>query len=115
MQIDRLTIATTSTQAMIAFYNAVFDAHLEPVPDSPLYAGKLSDLELVFCPNTIVGIKADKNRIQFRLIVDDIESIVQLAEANGGRAYGERTADHTQLAWGIHDPDGNSIELLQRK
>jgi hypothetical protein len=29
MQIDKLTIATTHTENMVAFYNAVFDAHKE--------------------------------------------------------------------------------------
>jgi predicted enzyme related to lactoylglutathione lyase len=113
MQIDKLTIATTYTEKMVAFYNTVFNTNLNAVAQSPLYAGHIGNLELVFCPNTIVNIKAEKNRIQFRLIVDDIAFTVRQAEAHGGGAYGERTETDTQINWGISDPDGNSIELVQ--
>ncbi len=115
MKIDRLTVATTNTEEMIQFYNAVFNARLEPIPGSPLYRGQLSGLELVFCPNTIVGIQAKKNRIQLRLIIDDLETIVRYAASNGGGVYGERMEEKAQIGWGIHDPDGNSIELMQLK
>jgi predicted lactoylglutathione lyase len=58
---------------------------------------------------------ADKNRIQFRMVTADIDGVVKQAEAHGGGAYGERTESDTQINCGIHDPDGNSIELVQRK
>ncbi len=115
MKIDRLTVATTHTEEMIQFYNAVFNARLEVISGSPLYRGKLSGMELIFCPNTIVGIEAEKNRIQLRLIVDDLETVIRQAESNGGGAYGERMEEESRIGWGIHDPDGNSIELMQLK
>lgn len=115
MRIDRLTIATTHTGVMVRFYNAVFDAQLKPIPESPLYIGHIGELGLLFCPNEILGIVAEKNRIQFRMVVEDTDAIASLAEANGGGPYGERVESDTHISWGIHDPDENSIEMVSTK
>ena len=113
MLLDKLTIAVTDGPAMVAFYNAVFDAKLQAIEGTPFHIGEIAGVALMFCPNDILEIEADKNRIQLRFTVDDIERVVQLAEANGGRAYGDRHDDEVAILWGISDPDGNSIELRQ--
>lgn len=115
MILDKFTIATTHTEAMVAFYNAAFDADLKPIHGTPFYAGTLAGLALMFCPNEIVQIKAEKNRIQMRFTVEDVAAVVARASAHGGGPYGERYEDTTAIGWGIHDPDGNSIELRQVK
>ena len=105
-----VTIATTNIEPMNRFYNAVFDAHLEPFAayGTTLYRGHLAGLELVLCPNDLLQIAAEKNRQQLRFVVDDIEQVVATAVAHGGGLIGEMT----QIAAGIVDPDGNSIELV---
>jgi len=115
MQVDKFTIAVTDMEGMVAFYNAVFDAGLTPIPDTPFYAGKLGAMQLLFCPNTITQIEAEKNRIQMRLVVDDIAALIATAAANGGGAYGDPHEDDTQMMHGISDPDGNSFELIRFK
>lgn len=115
MILDKFTIATTHTEAMVAFYNAVFHAGLTPIAGTPFYAGSLAGFALMFCPNDIVQIKAEKNRIQMRFTVDDLAAVMAKASAHGGGPYGERYEDDSTIGWGIHDPDGNSIELRQVK
>jgi predicted enzyme related to lactoylglutathione lyase len=111
MKLDRFTVAVTDMEAMVAFYNALFDAELKA--HDPFHMGRLGSLELVFCPNYIAEVNAEKNRIQMRFVVADIEAVVAQAEAAGGAAYGERYETDTFIGWGICDPDGNSIELIQ--
>lgn len=115
MTLDKLTIATTNTSAMVTFYNAVFNAGLRAIPETPFFAGQIGGIALMFCPNEITQIKAEKNRIQMRFTVDDIDAIIASAQVNGGDTYGDRHADEAVIAWGISDPDGNSIELRQLK
>jgi predicted enzyme related to lactoylglutathione lyase len=113
MKIDKFTIAVTHMEKMVKFYNTVLDTQLKAIEGSPFYAGQLADTELLFCPNFITEIKADKNRIQFRLIVDDLEEIVNKARTSGGSEYGDCVKTEQVINWAISDPDGNSIEIIQ--
>ena len=72
-------------------------------------------MTLMFCPNDIAQVEAKKNRTQFGFLVDDVEAVVASARAHGGAAFGERQDNDGVIAWGIADPDGNSIELVERK
>lgn len=113
MKIDKFTIAVTNMEDMVNFYNIVLDAQIKAIEGTPFYAGQLIGTELLFCPNFITEIEADKNRIQFRLVVDDVEEIVNKASTTGGSEYGDCSKTEQFIAWGISDPDGNSIELIQ--
>jgi predicted enzyme related to lactoylglutathione lyase len=113
MRLDKLTLAVTDGPAMRAFYNAVFDANLQAVEGTPFHVGEIAGIEIMFCPNEITQIEAEKNRIQLRLTVGDIQKVVAAAKANGGDTYGESYDDASVMFWGVVDPDGNSIELRQ--
>ena len=113
MKIDKFTIAITNMPEMVEFYNNVFDAQIKAIESSPFYVGQLAGMELLFCPNFITEIEAEKNRIQFRFVVNDVEAIVERARRGGGAEYGEQRTTETSINWGIVDPDGNSIELIQ--
>ena len=114
--IDRVTIAVNDMDAMVDFYNSVFGAGLRPVEPSgefTFYMGKLGQLELFFCPNLITQIVAEKNRQQFRFVVENVETTIAAGVRAGGTMLGDiQTADHA-IAGGLSDPDGNSIELIQ--
>lgn len=115
MKITKYTMAVDNIPEMVNFYNTVFDAGIEPIGDTPFHAGTLAGIELLFCPNTITEIEAEKNRIQWQITVDDIEAIVEKAKNAGGDAYGERGETDEFIGWAVVDPDNNSIELLQLK
>lgn len=100
---------------MVQFYNAVFQAGLEPFEafGTTLYKGKLAQVDLLFCPNDILDIKAEKNRQQLSFVVESLTVIVKDALANHGSLMGEIQTSPEGNSCGISDPDGNSIELIE--
>ncbi|MFK7800692.1 MAG: VOC family protein [Anaerolineae bacterium] len=116
MQLKKITIAPINVKAMVHFYNHVFDAQLEPFEalGTTLYSGQLAGIELLFCPNEILGINAEKNRQQLAFSVGNLEAIIELVLANHGKLMGEVQVSPEGKACGVTDPDGNSIELLQK-
>lgn len=114
--IDRITIAVNDVPAMVMFYNTVFDTGLElvdPTSEFPFHVGELGGMQLFFCPNTITQIEATKNRLQLRVVVEDINDTISAAVAAGGQKLGDIHASDLAIIAGISDPDGNSIELIQ--
>ncbi|MGF1504174.1 MAG: hypothetical protein ACFB51_03405 [Anaerolineae bacterium] len=59
----------------------MFNADLSIIPETPFYLGRLAGFELLLCPNDIAEVNAEKNRIQLRFTVPDIEAVVRLANA----------------------------------
>lgn len=114
--VDGITIAVTNIQQMLAFYNAVFDANLEPtveIGDNQFYAGTLAGLKLTFCPNAIAGVIAEQNRQQFRFSVDDLESMMQKGQAHHGTVVNPIEVYKGAKVSSLADPDGNTIEFVQ--
>ena len=104
-----ITLATTETEAMAAFYAGVFAAALEPVAayGTTLYRGALAGLPLVLCPNTIAGVVAEQSRHQLTLRVARLAPLLDLVAAHGGRVLARGGASAT-----VSDPDGNTLELV---
>lgn len=114
--IDRITVAVNNMPAMVHFYNAVFGAGLmlaDPHSEFDFHVGRLGQLELFFCPNSITQIEAEKNRQQLRIVVEDVRETIALAVAAGGQMLGEIHVTDEAIVGGVSDPDGNSIELIQ--
>ena len=114
-QLEGITIAPVAVGEMVAFYNGVFDTGLTPFPaaGTTFYRGELAGLRLLFCPNELLQIEAEKNRQQLSFLVDDIEVIVKTAVFHSGSILQEISTTPAGKAAGITDPDGNSIELKQ--
>lgn len=116
MQLSKITIATTKTLEMVEFYNAVFFADLQSASafGTTIYRGKVAGLEFMLCPNTVVGVQAQKNRQQFRFQVPNIDAVVRRIVEHGGAVIGhiEEDSDGTRYIAG-RDPDGNTIEFEQ--
>jgi predicted enzyme related to lactoylglutathione lyase len=111
-RIDRITLAVTHVDAVIAFYNEIFDSGIEPLGDSPLYAGTLGGVPLLVCPNEIAGVDASQSRHQLRFVVDDIEDVLAHVPLAGGSLL-NRDRVGGRLVVGISDPDGNTYELIE--
>jgi predicted enzyme related to lactoylglutathione lyase len=116
MQVVRVTMAVEKMAEMVHFYNAVFGAGLAPIGqgDLPLYKGRLGGLDLLFCPNAILQIQAEKNNLQLSVEVDSLERAVAAAEDHGGGVLANPEAAR-ELRVGIVDPDGNTIELVETR
>jgi len=116
MKLDGLTIAVTDMKRMIAFYNAVFDAKLEPtvnIGENQFYGGEMLGMQLIFCPNAIAGVVAEQNRQQFRFQVDNIETVMANGLANHGTEINEINNYKGAKVASLADPDGNTIEFMQ--
>lgn len=116
MQLSKITIATINTTAMVAFYNDVFSADLQSFRafGTTLYRGRIAGLDLMLCPNDVVGIQAEKNRQQFRFTVLNLESVAKRIVANGGSLDSDiQRSDDGSFYVAGRDPDGNTIEFEQ--
>lgn len=116
MKLDGLTIAVTDMKRMVAFYNAVFDASLEPtvnIGDKQFYGGTLLGMQLIFCPNAVAQVVAEQNRQQFRFHVEDIEQVMANGLANHGTEINEINEYKGAKVASLADPDGNTIEFVQ--
>jgi predicted enzyme related to lactoylglutathione lyase len=116
MELDRITIAITQMDAMVAFYNGLFDAGLqplEPMNGFQFYGGKLAGIDLLFCPNEIAGVVAEQNRHQFRFVVDDVDALRLKASQLGGGMLDDGRVTTTSKSGSVSDPEGNTIEFIQ--
>ena len=113
----QITLATTNTAAMVAFYNALFAADLQPIQTfgANLYRGVLHDVPFVICPNTLANVQAQQNRHQFSYTAADLQMVVEQAIKAGGRLHSELQSDEQGLSATVLDPDGNTIVFSQAR
>jgi predicted enzyme related to lactoylglutathione lyase len=119
MQFQQITMAVNDMPAMVEFYNAVFDAELAPI-QSPMgvetpqfYKGQFLGIDLLFCPNSLLNIQAERNRHQFHLTVDDVDSLVTAGKNAGGWEFTETIITDEGKIASLSDPDGNTVVLSQ--
>lgn len=112
--IGKITMAITNMEAMVRFYESVFDTKLEPFEamGERFYQGRLLGCVVLFCPNRIAGVVAEQNRHQFDLLTDQIDAVVQRAVSAGGTARDGTNAGAKTAT--ITDPDGNTMVIIQR-
>lgn len=116
--IEHITLATTNTEKMVEFYNAVLEANLtpfEPFPGATFYSGNLAGIPLTICPNTVAGVEAKQNRQQFRFKVDNVHDTFIAALNNGGTELTAIEEQGDNLICSVYDPDGNSIVFTRSK
>jgi predicted enzyme related to lactoylglutathione lyase len=113
--ISQITIAFDQENEMVEFYNQLLNADMSPFKanDFIFYKGKIGEIGLLFCPNKMLGIKAEKNNIQFTVQVPNLEEILSKVSQYGGKQIQGINREGSQSSVGILDPDGNSIELLE--
>lgn len=111
----QITLATTETNAMVDFYNAVFAMNLQPVDvyGTTLYRADLQGVRFVLCPNSLAGVEAQKSRHQFTYTVTNLTDTTARALAAGGTLYEQLPVDATPTSTTLLDPDGNSVVFLQ--
>jgi predicted enzyme related to lactoylglutathione lyase len=111
MKVTGVTIAVTDMPLMVAFYDAVFEAKLQPLDaySMTLYQGKLADLDLLLCPNEIASVEAKQNRQQLRVAVASLAEVEARVKDAGGHIINQQ-----DMAFGVRDPDGNTLEFVQQ-
>jgi len=112
--LEQITLAAEQVEAVVAFYDAVFDTNLTGT-DTPMgviiYNGTLAGIPFQVCPNSLAAVNAQQNRQQFQFQVDDVAATYKAALANGGKSLQPVQAVNGIKVASVYDPDGNSLVL----
>ena len=116
MSIDKIVIAVGDLDKMGFFYSAVFGVKLNDVDvgNAKMKTGLWGTMEFLLCPKELAGIKANQNTIQLRFVVKDIDLVLKRAKETGGQIITNIQSTHGVKTAAVRDPDGNSIELIQK-
>ncbi|MDP9848769.1 VOC family protein [Streptosporangium lutulentum] len=110
-------ITTSDLDRLRAFYERLLgavEASRFPEDGPAFFVGlKLGDSEVGLVHEATTDLSAPQ-RILLSVRVDDVDGLLGLVEAAGGRLLGPST----DMPWGervahIHDPDGNMVNLTQ--
>ena len=83
-------------------------------PGATAYRGTLAGINVLMCPNAVAGVEAKQNRQQFDFLVDDVQSAMTAALANGGTELSAAQEQNGVTVGSVYDPDGNSIVFMQK-
>lgn len=116
MHLIRIALAVTHLSEMVLFYNTLFQAELKPVKSGNyvFYSGQLGGIALTLIPNDIAQVKASQNRQQLSFLVPSIAEILAMAASSGGQLLGEIIESPEGKQAAVLDPDGNTIEFMER-
>jgi len=111
----KITVACTDISAMTAFYSKVFNVKFQEHDlGFKMYSAKIGDISFLFCPNDIAGVKAEQNRHQFDYLTDNIQEVIENALITGGSIHSELLKAGTESTVTLFDPDGNTMNFIQR-
>ena len=115
----RIVLAARDTGACARFYTALLGVEFTAAPmgDLQFFDGRLGALAIRIFPASVAGIEAKDNRHQLGFRVPDLRGALARALAAGGTmdpGWEVQTLPNG-LTVALRDPDGNSIELFQRK
>lgn len=111
----KITVACNDISAMTVFYSSVFNVEFDEHDFGfKVYSTKIGDINFLFCPNDIAGVEAKQNRHQFDYITNEIEKIIERGLASGGSIHSELLKTDTESTVTLFDPDGNTMNFIQR-
>ena len=116
-RIDCMNLAAANLDAMVTFYSNVFGIELteQPLQDAKLYQGKFAGTDFVLLPASLADVTAKQNRMQYDVVVSDLDEAIGLVEAHGGRTNGRIGEDDRMRCIGVFDPDDNFMVFRQVK
>ena len=117
-QLSGVTLAVHHFDAMRAFYAAIFGVEWEEVELAPgirILRLSLAGMTVQLCAASVAGVSAADFRHQLRFTVADLAAAIAAGEENGGQLHSEpvETADMRFAA--MRDPDGNTLELEEKR
>ncbi len=116
VSLGRMAIATINMPQMVNFYRKVLNANLSPmsVGDFTFYQGRMGNVSVTLAPNEMLGIQSENSRHQLSFLVPNLETALSVAIRAGATQMEEISEEADERYCGILDPDGNSIELVER-
>ena len=116
IHIDKITIAVENIKKVANFYSKTFNIQLKEIDcgEFSMYAGKMGNIQILFCPKSIAGITATENTIQIRIVVENIDETIDKGIQSGGEQINDIQVNNGVKVSALRDPDGNSIEIIQK-
>jgi len=116
-ELQTITLRVHHMDRMLAFYGEAFGVEFREVDTFGITSqfGQLGAVTLQFVP---IRESAQFEEYPIHLLgfeVDDLRAVLAMAEDLGGRQDGALHQDEGRLAGTVRDPDGNTIELYERR
>ncbi|MCP4580195.1 MAG: hypothetical protein GY839_01160 [candidate division Zixibacteria bacterium] len=114
--IDKITIAVGKIDETVKFYSETFGIsfNVMEIEGNKLYKGLLGDIEILLCPKAFAGIEATENTIQLRFVISDISVAIDKGVKSGGTILNDIFKSEGISYASLRDPNGNSLELIQK-
>ena len=112
-EITTVALRVHHMDAMMAFYSKAFGVHFESTETNGITSqfGDLRGITLKFVPIREAADFEGWPSHQLGFEVVDVEAVIALAEAHGGRSMGPVLENEGRQHGAVRDPDGNTIEL----
>src|SRR5690606_10865833 len=115
LQLNMLRLPVSDMEAMLTFYRTLLNAELLAADafGTVCYIGRLRDIPVIFCPKEALSKDEQNKRHNFRFTVERVEQAHALALQGGGTSLGDIQKTEAGQLVVVHDPDGNTVELLE--
>lgn len=115
-KITTVALRVHHLDAMVAFYTEAFGASFREVDTFGIKSrfGDVGGITLKLVPIRESSDFVDFPTHQIGVEVEDVASVIALAEKHGGRQEGDTVTIEGRVSAAVRDPDGNTIELYQR-
>ena len=118
ISVDKITLAIQDMEACKLFYGLTLGIEFSPleIQNFTLYSAITPGFELLLCPRELAQVdnSITNNTVQVRIRVSDIQNTFDKAIRHGGQEIQPPQKAGEIILAGIRDPDGNSLELVQR-
>lgn len=115
--LESIALRVYDLDAMTAFYSEAFDIQFSEVETFGVtsHFGDFDGMTLKLVPIRESADFVGFPEVQLGFEVPDIDTVFAIAERHGGKPDGKRRVEAGLYHAGLRDPDGNTIELYQRR
>lgn len=116
-RITTVAVRVLRMDAMLAFYEQAFGVAFRPVDTSGLasWFGELGPITLKFVPLRGSVDFAGFGTHRLGVEVRHVAAVIEIAARHGGRQEGPVRRENGRAHAAVRDPDGNTIELYERR
>ena len=115
--LQSIAVRVHDLSSMVAFYEEAFGASFRTVDTFGL-SSRFAEIDGVTLKLVPLRASADFENYpshQLGFEVDELEAVFEIAERYGGRREGEVGEEDGRRHGAVRDPDGNTIELYERR
>lgn len=109
-RVAQVDMAIDNLEPTVRFYEKVFNVKFNAFEamGHTMYSGQLLGFNFVLTPNALAGVEAKQSRIQFEIVVNDMDAVLKRVTENGGTIREEQKQNGNRYAT-VVDPDKNTI------